>query len=351
MHDDDMNDDDLFGALRDGLSKLQVPDAPPLENIVARGRTRRRRSGLAGVGLAAVGLAIALPVIVTSVNRGGVPVATHPRLGSGPVHVNLAAYSVDSNPNGTVTVALATKRNFDPAGLRQALAQAGVAAVVNFGVFCQTAVQPTGFTQVVYRSASAGAAHSHASSAGNQTEMTAMVIKPSAMPRRAELSIGYFPNHVAMTLVKVGGPLSCFSMDPPGCDIPVAGQARVAPPISAGATTTLPSASATTTSPPVTTTSPPATATSPPATATGATATGATGATTSLANSTATSLPPGAQKTGPPLILRCRAAGPGTAQVTAPGTTDVTGVTGTATTAVPSSASTTVVTAPAGVSR
>ena len=202
------------------------------------------------MGLAAVGLAIALPVIVTSVNRGGVPVATHPRLGSGPVHVNLAAYSVDSNPNGTVTVALATKRNFDPAGLRQALAQAGIAAVVNFGVFCQTAVQPTGFTQVVYRSASAGAAHSHASSAGNQTEMTAMVIKPSAMPRRAELSIGYFPNRVAMTLVKVGGPLSCFSMDPPGCDIPIAGQARVAPPISTGATTTLPSASATTTSPP-----------------------------------------------------------------------------------------------------
>ncbi len=250
MHDDDMNDDDLFGALRDGLSKLPVPDAPPLERIVARGRARRRRSGLAGMGLAAVGLAIALPVIVTSVNRGAVPVATHPRLGSGPVHVNLAAYSVDSNPNGTVTVALATKRNFDPAGLRQALAQAGVAAVVNSGVFCQTAVQPTGFTQVVYRSASAGAAQSHASSAGNQTEMTAMVIKPSAMPRRAELSIGYFPNHVAMTLVKVGGPLSCFSMDPPGCDIPLAGQARVAPPISAGATTTLPSASATTTSPP-----------------------------------------------------------------------------------------------------
>ena len=253
MHDDDMNDDDLFGALRDGLSKLPVPDAPPLEKIVARGRARRRRSGLAGMGLAAVGLAIALPVIVTSVNRGAVPVATHPRLGSGPVHVNLAAYSVDSNPNGTVTVALATKRNFDPAGLRQALAQAGVAAVVNFGVFCQTAVQPTGFTQVVYRSASAGAAQSHASSAGNQTEMTAMVIKPSAMPRRAELSIGYFPNHVAMTLVKVGGPLSCFSMDPPGCDIPLAGQTRVAPPISAGATTTLPSASATTTSPPVAT--------------------------------------------------------------------------------------------------
>jgi hypothetical protein len=348
MHDDDMNDDDLFGALRDGLSKLPVPDAPPVENIVARGRARRRRSGLAGIGLAAVGLAIALPVIVTSVNRGAVPVATHPRLGSGPVHVNLAAYAVDSNPNGTVTVALATKRNFDPARLRQALAQAGVAAVVNFGVFCQTAVQPTGFTQVVYRSTSSGAARSRAGSAGNQTKMTAMVIKPSAMPRRAELSIGYFPNHVAMTLVKVGGPLSCFPMDPPGCDIPVAGQARVAPPISAGATTTLPSASATTTLP-----SASATTTSPPATTTGATATGATatGATTSLATGTATSLPPDAQNTGPPLILRCRAARPGTAQVTAPGTTDVTGVTGTATTAVHSFASTTVVTAPAGVSR
>ncbi len=160
MHDDDMNDDDVFGALRHGLSKLPVPEAPPLQQIVARGRARRRRSGLAGMGLAAVGLVIALPVIVTSVSRAPGRVATHPRLGSAQVHVNLAAYSVDSNPNGTVTVALATKQNFDPASLRQALAQAGIAAVVNFGGFCQTAVQPAGFTQVVYRSTSASAAKS-----------------------------------------------------------------------------------------------------------------------------------------------------------------------------------------------
>ena len=113
MHDDDMSDDDmngrgvteneLFGALRNGLSKLRVPQPPPLETIVARGRARRRRSGLAGMGLAAVGLAIALPVVISTVRTPASPVASHLRLGSGPVHVNLAAYSVDSNPNGTVT--------------------------------------------------------------------------------------------------------------------------------------------------------------------------------------------------------------------------------------------------------
>ena len=83
MHDDDMNDDDLFGALRDGVSKLPVPDAPPLEKIVARGRARRRRSGLAGMGLAAVGLAIALPGHCYERQQGARPGGNATR-GSGP---------------------------------------------------------------------------------------------------------------------------------------------------------------------------------------------------------------------------------------------------------------------------
>ena len=211
-HDDvnnnDVNDNDVFGALRDGLSRLRVPQPPPLEAIVARGRARRRRSGLAGMGLAAVGLAIALPVIAASVSTPASPVATHLRLGTRPVHVNLAAYSVDSNANGTVTVALATKQTFDPGRLRQILAQAGVAAVVNVGAFCQTPVQPPGFTQVVSSSGPGWTSRSAANASGGpgaQARVTAMVIKPSAMPKRAELSIGYFPDHVAVTLVKVGG--------------------------------------------------------------------------------------------------------------------------------------------------
>ncbi len=245
MHDDDLNENHVFDVIRDRLSKLTVAKPPPVETIVARGRARRRRSGLAGMGLAAVGLAIALPVIFTSINPAAPAVATHLRLGGGPVHVNLAAYSVDSNANGTVTVALAAKQSFNPSELRQALAQAGIAAVVNVGAFCQTADQPAGFQAVVSSSGRNWAAKSAQSLAGHQTaqaKLTAMVIKPSAMPKRAELSIGYFPDHVAMTLVKVGGRMSCFSSDPPTCNVPLAAHGQSVSSSYGSDATTLPSA-------------------------------------------------------------------------------------------------------------
>jgi hypothetical protein len=314
MHDDDMNDDDVLGALRHGLSKLPVPQAPPLEAIVARGRARRRRSGLAGISLAAAGLAIALPVIITGGNASSGRVATSLRLGSGPVHVNLAAYSVDSNPNGTVSVALAHKGIFDPNKLRRLLARAGVAAVVNVDAFCQTPVQPAGFRQVVSSATANGPAGPGAGAGRSapQVNFTAMVIKPSAMPRRAELSIGYFPDHVAMTLVKLGGPLSCVANDPPGCNIPAAGAAENASSASqVAATTTLPSATTTTVAPAATSTLPPA-------------------ATTTLPASATTSLPAGARPTASARAVGCPAPAPG-------GTSDSSVTSGGATTTVPSS--------------
>jgi hypothetical protein len=344
MHDDDLNENHVFDVIRDRLSKLTVAKPPPVEAIVARGRARRRRSGLAGMGLAAVGLAIALPVIFTSINPSAPAVATHLRLGGGPVHVNLAAYSVDSNANGTVTVALAAKQSFNPRELRQALAQAGIAAVVNVGAFCQTADQPAGFQAVVSSSGRNWAAKSAQALAGHQTaqaKLTAMVIKPSAMPKRAELSIGYFPDHVAMTLVKVGGRMSCFSSDPPTCDVPLAARGQSVSSGSASNTTTLPSA--TTTLPSATSTLPSATTTLPSATSTAAVSAttttppaGSTAvpveATTSFPTGSATSVPPGAQDL-PPVVFRC--------QAPAPGAAGVTGGTGAATTALPPSASTT----------
>jgi hypothetical protein len=41
-----------------------------------------------------------------------------------------------------------------------------------------------------------------------------MVITPSAMPTGAELSIGYFPDHAAFTLVTSGEHLTCVTTDP-----------------------------------------------------------------------------------------------------------------------------------------
>ena len=353
MHDDDLNENHVFDVIRDRLSKLTVAKPPPVEAIVARGRARRRRSGLAGMGLAAVGLAIALPVIITSINPAAPAVATHPRLGGGPVHVNLAAYSVDSNANGTVTVALAAKQSFNPSELRQVLAQAGIAAVVNVGAFCQTADQPAGFQAVVSSSGRNWAAKSAQSLARHQTaeaKLTAMVIKPSAMPKRAELSIGYFPDHVAMTLVKVGGRMSCFSSDPPTCNVPLAAQGQSVSSSYGSDVTTLPSATATLPSatalclrpPPHCLRPPPRRRRRPrPQCPQSASTTVPAQATRSFPTGSATSVPPGAQDL-PPAVFRC--------QAPAPGAAGITGGTGAATTTLPPSASTTVTTSPTGAS-
>ena len=142
MYDDEINDDEELGALRDELSRTPAGEAPPLEAIVARGRAkrRRRRSGLAGTGVAA---AAVLAILFASVGGPAKMPSGHK------VHVNLAAYSVDSNANGTVTVSMAAKQTFDPKALREALAAAGVLAVVRVGKFCRTSDQPPGFSQVV----------------------------------------------------------------------------------------------------------------------------------------------------------------------------------------------------------
>ena len=341
MSDHDVNDDYVVGALRDGLSRLPVPPPPPVEAVVARGRARRRRSGLAGMGVAAAGLAIALPVVITTVNRPASQVATSIRLGSGPVHVNLAAFSVDSNPNGTVSVRLASKQAINARQLRQILAQAGIPAVVNYGAFCATSVQPPGFKQVVSGPPANGTANASSSSSIRSTasaDVTAMVIKPGKMPKQAELSIGYFPDHVAMTLVRVGGPLSCVATDPPGCNIPVLGQAVAAPPSGSdptnlsSATTALPSGSTTTPPPggpsPNGTGEPAVTAVPSTTTVTavpGASATTSTApaATTTLPAGAATSLPPDASTTVPAgtnvpqqALRRCPAPASGSSGVT-----------------------------------
>jgi hypothetical protein len=60
---------------------------------------------------------------------------TAPPAGGGrPVHVDVAAFTVDSQPDGTVVVTLRSIYDlFDPAALQKALADAGVRAVVKVG--------------------------------------------------------------------------------------------------------------------------------------------------------------------------------------------------------------------------
>jgi hypothetical protein len=126
-------------------------------------------------------------------------------LGTGPVHIHLTAFSVDSSPGGTVTLTLTKDQILNPSAVRQALAQAGVPAIVNVGFLCYVA-----------HPVSAGQFFSghHPGPGGN----TVMVITPSRMPTGTTLSIGYYQNQVQagvqFTLVPDGVRLTCNS-DPP----------------------------------------------------------------------------------------------------------------------------------------
>jgi hypothetical protein len=200
MHDnDEMNDDALY-AVRDSLAGMPTPVPPPLEAIVARGRARRRRSRrLVAAGIAAavvLAVAIGLSALAGKANAPKGPLATVLKLGTGPVHVELTAYSVNSNPNGTVTVTLTLGQTIDPSTLREILAQAGVPALFSIGFVYETPSQPP-----------APASGHRVISPSIEDGKIVLVITPSALPPGTELSIGYFPNHVAFRLVTIGAPM------------------------------------------------------------------------------------------------------------------------------------------------
>jgi hypothetical protein len=89
---------------------------------------RRRRIGYGLAAAAVVAIAVATPVLLRS------PDGTS--RSNGGVHIHLAAFSVDTNPNGTIALQTNQGAAVDPDALRNALAQAGVPAVVTVGTIC-----------------------------------------------------------------------------------------------------------------------------------------------------------------------------------------------------------------------
>lgn len=122
-----MNDDPMRTVIRDHLAEAQhalgdMPAGVPASEIFARVSKRRRRRAVAALAAACavIGLAVALAL----------PSGTQPR----PVHVHLAAWSVDTNPGGTVTFRLQSVSH--PAQLQRVLAEAGVPVMVRSGEIC-----------------------------------------------------------------------------------------------------------------------------------------------------------------------------------------------------------------------
>ena len=126
--------DTVLAAVKDSLGTVTMHT--PVEQIVAAGRVRRRHRRLAG---GAVGAVVVAGLAVAATTYGASPPS--PGGGSsagGGVHVHTAAYTVDSNPDGTVSVTWDKEKYFeDPAGLQAALSQAGFPVLIRVGEFCR----------------------------------------------------------------------------------------------------------------------------------------------------------------------------------------------------------------------
>jgi hypothetical protein len=125
-----MTDDPALAAVSHRLTQARDQLAGehmtiPASEIMARDNRRRarRRRAAAGAACAVTGLAVALAL---APGRPARPA---------PGRVQLAAWTVRANPDGTVTFNLNSTSH--PAQLQRALAEAGVPAVVRWGEICE----------------------------------------------------------------------------------------------------------------------------------------------------------------------------------------------------------------------
>lgn len=159
----------------------------------------------AAAGITAAAIAVAAGVGVDYAVSNGHSAASGGSAGR-PVHIHVAAFSVDSNAGGTVTVTLTRGHVLDPGALRHALAEAGVPALVTAGSVCYVP-GPSG--------ALARAVSPPRHLADGSTTVT---ITPSAIPAGSKLSIGYFQvpagGGIYVSLVPDNAPLTCTSTPP-----------------------------------------------------------------------------------------------------------------------------------------
>lgn len=124
-------DDDVFAPVRDSFAGVDLDTS--LESVIGRGRLLRRRrrtlAGAATMGAAAVtAVALAVPLATGPATPTAGATARPSPVEFADVHVQMAGWSMQGNANGTVTL---TFHDFtDLPQLRQALARAGIRAVV-----------------------------------------------------------------------------------------------------------------------------------------------------------------------------------------------------------------------------
>lgn len=223
------DDGTLTEELRDSLAELAVPGRPPLAAITTRGRVYRRRR-FAGLGVTGAAVVIALVLGLTGV------FAAAPGRGAGTIQT--ADFTLTSYTNGTVGLTL--KQLFDPGELQQALAKAGIPALVKTNTYC--ASHPAGPSPActgVLVDGGPGkrkAGPAVPSPGGgvwlsvtlpvkpsqlppNENPVT-WVINPAAIPAGSTLFIGSFPivQTIFMDLLNTGSYICSSAQQPP--DIP-----------------------------------------------------------------------------------------------------------------------------------
>ena len=194
--------DDVMYQVRESFSVLRMD--VPVEHFFARSRVRRHRrlSALTAAAAATAGAAAALALIpggAAPASSGNPQARTGNPPSASPRAAELTAFSVTSGPGKSTTLTLRKGTRLDPSALRQALARHGIPALVTVGTLCRsTPGSSAGFDQIL-----------HASTLADGSDV--LVISGQAIPAGTRLSIGYFPNHVQMALIKDGARLACGS--------------------------------------------------------------------------------------------------------------------------------------------
>jgi hypothetical protein len=177
---DEMSDNEVLRAASQSLSAMPMASAPDVEAIMASGRAHRmrRRSGVAGLSVAAAGTALALGL--TGV-FGSAPARA-------PGSIRTVSFTIASNSNGTATLTINPKVLVDAAALQHDLRQYGIPAMVTSGSFCSADATPAGFSQVVHAYPFLGPGR-HILPRGVHPTLS---INPAAIPAGTELSFGIF---------------------------------------------------------------------------------------------------------------------------------------------------------------
>jgi hypothetical protein len=212
-----MTDDPALAAVNHRLTQARDLLAGehmtiPASEIMARDQRRRARhwKAAAGAACAATGLAVALVLAPGSPARPA------------PGHVQLAAWTVRANPDGTVTFNL--NNTSRPAQLQRALARAGVPAVVRWGEICeaggpgQPLLDTTGFVTASSAFAT-GVASFFASMGGpgrNPNLGWTWTLIPSKIPHDGHFVISAIPGPVpadnfqaVWEFAKTSAPITC----------------------------------------------------------------------------------------------------------------------------------------------